>query len=257
VLRADPVSLVAGRNDVVLAKRIDDLDAGDAATLIATLNEHFGGDGLAFHAPRPDAWFVLVDVTPKLTTTPLAEVHGAIYPFLPGGDDGPRWRRWLSEMQMLLHEHPVNRAREMRGQVAVTGIWVADGGRVADINAGPTVVLFAPSGAAGDVARGLARSQGTMAFESPSRFSALPPDTSAAVVLDLSISAELARLESDWLHPAVAALEQGKVEKLTLISDGAGIAVEWQARRPSWHQRVRAKLARRPLAWPLPELEET
>ena len=59
VLRADPVSLVAGRTDVALAARIDDLDGDETGALLATLNAHFGGDGLAFHAPRSDAWFVL------------------------------------------------------------------------------------------------------------------------------------------------------------------------------------------------------
>jgi DHH family len=130
VLRADPVSLIAGRDDVALAARIDDLDAAEAAALVATLNAHFAGDGLAFHAPRSDAWFVLVGAAPKLTTTPLAAVRGAIYPFLPGDSDAPQWRRWMSEMQMLLYEHPVNAAREARGRVPVTGIWIADGGRV-------------------------------------------------------------------------------------------------------------------------------
>ena len=136
VLRADPVSLVAGRNDVALAARIDDLDGDETGAMIATLNAHFAHDGLTFHAPRADAWFVLQDTAPDLTTTPLAVVRGAIYPWLPAGGDAVRWRRWLSEMQMLLHAHPANAAREARGRVPVTGVWISEGGRLAERTAG-------------------------------------------------------------------------------------------------------------------------
>ncbi len=41
VLRADPVAFVAGRDDVLIEGRVDDLADGDAAAMIATLNRHF------------------------------------------------------------------------------------------------------------------------------------------------------------------------------------------------------------------------
>ena len=55
VLRADPVTLVAGRDDVLLAGRVTDLDRDEAAALAATLAAHFASDAVAFHVPRPDA----------------------------------------------------------------------------------------------------------------------------------------------------------------------------------------------------------
>jgi hypothetical protein len=48
-------SLVAGRDDVRLAGRTDDLDAATAAPLIAQLNAHFRDDGLVFAAPGRQA----------------------------------------------------------------------------------------------------------------------------------------------------------------------------------------------------------
>ena len=167
VLRADPVALVAGRNDVMLAGRIEDLSAVDAAAMISLLNDHFRSDGLVFHAPRPDAWFVTARRPPALTTTPLACVRGAIFPHLPRGEDAAQWQRWSSEMQMLLHEHPVNASRAARGLPMVTGIWFADGGRLADVPREPAVALYAASGAAGDVARGIALHRGVGADTVP------------------------------------------------------------------------------------------
>src|SRR4030095_9990004 len=105
------------------------LDAADATSIIATLNHHFAADGLAFHAPRPDAWFVTTSVAAPSITTELSEVSGPIHAHLPRGEHAKAWRQWLSEIQMLLHEHPVNIAREAAGRAPLTGPWVAGGGR--------------------------------------------------------------------------------------------------------------------------------
>ena len=245
VLRADPVSLVAGRTDVVLAARIDDLDGDETRALLATLNTHFHGDGLAFHAPRPDAWFVLADVAPELATTPLSVVRGAIFPWLPTGADAGRWRRWLSEMQMLLHEHPVNIAREAGGKVPVTGIWISDGGRLAKGVSAPTMTMYAIHNAAGDVARGLAQSSGATAFAPPPDFAALSMQDNATVVLDRTRAANASDLQRNWLAPAVAALERGTLDSLSLFADGQGMAAAWNAQRPAWHRRAMAKYSAR------------
>ena len=250
VLRADPVSLVAGRNDVALAARIDDLDADGAGTMISSLNAHFAVDGLTFRAPRPDAWFILQDVAPDLTTTPLDSVRGAIYPWLPAGGDAPRWRRWLSEMQMLLHAHPANAAREAHGRVPVTGVWISDGGRVADFTRDSAPLIFAPAGRDGDVARGLARLRGTVAALPPGSLATLPAQDDAIVVLDRVTDVNAPRLLSDWFAPAVAALERGTLASLSLLANGEGTAAAWHAERPSWRARMLARMTAPPYAPP-------
>jgi hypothetical protein len=256
VLRADPVSLVVGRTDVALAARIDDLDADETGALLVTLNAHFGGDGLAFHAPRPNAWFVLVDFTPDMTTTPLSLVRGAIYPWLPGGNDAGHWRRWLSEMQMLLHEHPANSAREARGRVPVTGIWISEGGRIAEVGPSPASAIFATPLAVGDVARGLARATGTAGCAPPADFAALPLQDSAIVVLDPASRVNAPSLQANWLGPAIAALERGTFTSICLLADGQGMAAAWQAKRPSRPRRALAKFAARPFAPPMPDEDD-
>jgi hypothetical protein len=250
VLRADPVSLAAGRADVVLAGRIDDLDASEAAALTATFNAHFEGDGIEFHAPRADAWFITMEGAPDLTTTPLSVVHGAIYPWLPSGAAAGRWRRWFAEMQMLLHEHPANAARAARGRVPVTGIWISDGGRLGEamVDAGPAI--FAAAGRTGDVARGVARLHGNVARDPPPEFAALHECDDAIVVLDQSSAANASHVDHRWLSPAVAALERGSLSTLTLLADGNGAAAAWRAQRPSWLRRAHARFASTPFTAP-------
>jgi hypothetical protein len=253
VLRADPISLVAGRNDVALAARIDDLGDDETGAMITTLNAHFAQDGLTFHAPRADAWFVLQDTVPDLTTTPLAAVRGAIYPWLPAGGDAARWRRWLSEIQMLLHAHPANAAREARGRVPVTGVWIAEGGRLADAQQEQVAAILAAPGAAGDVARGLARLRGMGSTEPPTGFPGLPMQLDTTVVLDRAVATNASRLLADWLGPAIVALERGRIARLSVLADGEGIAAAWHAARPAWRMRALARMAATPFVPPAHE----
>ena len=108
-LLAEPVTLLVGQLDVRLGAVVDDLSADEAAALVATLNSHFAGDGLRFIALDPARWLIAATDVQQLVTHPADDAVGApISPFLPDGPDAARWRRWQTEMQMLLFAHPVS-----------------------------------------------------------------------------------------------------------------------------------------------------
>jgi len=248
VLFADPVTLVAGRDDVVLAGRVADLATDAAAALLAALNAHFAPDGLMFFAPRPDAWFVRMHTTADLTTTPLDRVLGApIYPHLPSGPDARTWQRWQSEAQMLLFAHPVNAERERRGAPPVSGLWFWGGGRRTDLVAPAAAVALAAAGPAGDLARGFARQVGQTDDRLPETFDAMLAQWTTAtervaVTAPVDDDAALTGFAQRWLAPAVAALERGPLAALDLLADGDGRAAQWRAQRPT-------RLARLAGAW--------
>jgi hypothetical protein len=237
VLRADPVTFVAGRDDVLLAGRVDDLGSDDAASLVETLNRHFASDGVAFHAPRADAWFatahrhVPVEADALLPSEPIG-AH------LPRGEHGPTWRRWLSEMQMLLHEHPVNRRRERTGLAPATGIWVSGGGTLPEASASPPVSIHVAPSRVGDVAAGIARLRGGAAPAPPTGFEALARGGDALVVLAKFDDGDA----RDWLVPAVAALERGAIDEIGIVAVD-GRARRYQALRPSWWRRMRMRMS--------------
>jgi hypothetical protein len=238
VLRADPVTLIAGRDDVLLAGRVDDLDAADAASMTATLNQHFATDGLEFHAPRPNAWFVTTTAAVPTLTTELSEVSGPIHAHLPRGDHAKAWRQWLSEVQMLLFDHPANTAREATGRAPVTGVWLSGGGTGTGMRAPVGTALFAAPGPIGDVARGLADAQSL-----PGTFAELPTMDHALVVLPAVTDVHaMNALVAAWIDPAVHALERRALSSLALVADGSGGAYTWQAHSPSWWERWRARL---------------
>jgi len=264
VMGADPVVLVAGRHDVRLESPLDDLDAADAAALIAALDAHFAGDGLAFAAPRPDTWFARLQRTPSLETTPLDAIVGRpILGALPRGADGGTWQRWQNETQMLLFTHPANAAREARGLRPVTGVWFWGGGRAdAQRAIGGETLALGSTGAASDLLRGAARHAGQADGDAPATFAGVadrlrdPGLTRAIVgVPALEGGDALPAFAAAWADPATQALERGMLRSLTLVGDGVGGVVRWTATRPSAMTRLRAFGRRRPLALP-PDLAD-
>lgn len=253
ILFADPVALVAGRDDVLFRGRIDDLTDAEAQTLVALLNTHFAPDGVEFHAPRADAWFVTAESARTLTAIPPARVRGAIYPHLPRGEGAKSWRRWMSEMQMLLHGHAINATREAAGLAAVTGVWVWGGGRQDWQTPLPDTTWWAPAGRDGDVVRGLARRAGRAADVPHASFTRLEPAPCVHAVLPPArAAAEAQALDAAWLVPAADALARGDIESITLLADAGGTAWQWEARRPAFLRRLRQRFDAAPFTLPLP-----
>lgn len=243
-LAADPVTLVAGRDDVRPAGLVADLAQEEVDRLIATLDRHFASDGLAFVAPRPDAWFVRARISPRITTHALDAASGRpLKALLPEGPDAPAWRRWLSEIQMLLHDHPVNLEREQRGQAPVSSVWFSGGGTLPARPAAPGVTR---TWASGGIVAALARHIGA-----PTQ--ALPADLAAVLhaggdanrhVVALDPPHDLTRVDAAWTAPAWRALTAGKLQTVVIMGDGAGEAVAWTANRPGLGQRLRAHFSK-------------
>ena len=258
VLAADPVTLVAGRDDVAIAARADDLTTPEANALVDALNAHFASDGLTFVAPHPDAWFVTMATRPDLRTAPLdTALGGALSAQAPSGGDVRTWLRWSTEIQMLLHAHPVNRRREEQGRPLANGLWFWGGGALADVGLMAPFRAHAPEGRAGDLVRGLAQHAGGESLRLPGSFDAVleaaPATRPAAHVVALLPAIEgsgaLATLERAWLEPALRWLERGRLASVALVADGVP-ATTWVAQHPSLPARVRAGVAPRRFAFP-------
>lgn len=250
VLAAEPVTLVAGRDDVTLAARVDDLGSDETAALVAALRAHFAADGLVFHAPRASVIYATMAARPALANAPLAEaIGGPLSAHPPRGADARTWLRWTTEIQMLLHAHPINAARERTGRQPVNGLWFWGGGTLADLGIVAPFQAHVADDRAGDLVRGLARHAGGEVLRLPASFDAavhaVPATRPAAhVVVALPAirdAATLAWAESAWLAPAVAALGRGRIASLALVTDRGS----WTVPRPGPVARLRARLAPR------------
>jgi len=126
-LRTDPVNLTLQRDRLVLSGV--DVSPDEAAVLCASLNEYYAGQDLEFFAPHPQRWYIRLDTLPRMRTTPLSEVIGGdVRRVLPTGEDAARWHQLFNEIQMLLFSHPLNEAREARGELMINSLWFWGGG---------------------------------------------------------------------------------------------------------------------------------
>lgn len=233
-IRADPVGIVVGRDDARLDGYVHDLSDVERTILLALLNAHFADDGLVFHAPRADAWFATSAEPHAIETTPVEHSIGQpLRALLPVGPDGARWRRWLTEVQMLLHEH----ALALRPDHPVNALWFAGGGSLPEAARIPSVHAVAAAGRNGDLLRGVARMQGDDPAV-PLTFEAVVGDSrraTIAVALPRIGSLDAwSRVARDFLTPALDALDRGSLSSVKLIADGEGGAASWHAGRSSW-----------------------
>ncbi|HVO88516.1 MAG TPA: hypothetical protein VMV45_08240 [Casimicrobiaceae bacterium] len=248
VLYADPVTLALGES-VSIEGRVADLQADEVQAITDVLNTHFAEDELALSASRPDAWFATLPRAPDATLTPLAAaVRRPLLPRLPQGPEGKRWQRWGDEIQMLLHDHPVNRARDAAGRAPIGGIWFWGAGTWPSASPIGRIDAFADPGRVGDVARGAAALSGGTLQPLGNSLASFHDRADTVVVAALD---DLDVLERRFLQPALQALRNGSVDALDVIADGHGAAVTWKTRRPRWLDRFTRRRAR--LVVPRPE----
>jgi len=122
-LRADPVNLRLQRDQMPLS--LSTVSALEASELCRALNDYFAGQGMTFFAPHPQRWYVRLARLPDMQTTPLNEVVGAnVRGALPQGKDAAHWHQIFNELQMFLHAHSLNEAREGRGELTINSLWL-------------------------------------------------------------------------------------------------------------------------------------
>lgn len=233
-LRADPVHLRVDRDALVLADAsLFGIDADEARALSATLNAHFGA-ALQIDARHPGRWYARLPAAPKIRCTPLGEARGEpVSGHLPSGADGMHWHALMNEVQMALHGHEVNEAREARGELPVNSLWFWGNGRFAPIGKRPFNAVLADD----PLARGLAVASGgsgsPMPVDAASMLRATdtagPAEGRTRVVLvvldalraparygDAQAWLRMARsIERDWIAPALAALSDRRIGMLT------------------------------------------
>ena len=231
VMHADPLHVEVGASDVVVGGRVDDLDADEARALAADIGELIEREGLRLEVARPERWFALSSDDAPCETVPVDGIVGRGLLGEVRRDEHARpLARMRGEIEMLLHEHPVNRARSERGAASVDDLWLWGGGRLSQrAHEIPALVIDACRGRAGDLARGLA-------LASRGRNDA--PEVAMTVVPPLRSDADLDALESDVLAVAIARLESHRIDELVLVADGGGPAATWRAPAPGLLQRV-------------------
>lgn len=260
---ADPVNLKAKRTALYLACGESlALTIDEAKALVNTLNSHFAVEHIEFSVIAPTRWHVRLDRPVTIQSTPVAQAQGRnIDALMPRGNDARTWIKRMNEAQMLLHEHPVNVARESYGAPPINSIWPWGFGSRPQLNRPPIDLLISPAplysglGAVCNIA--VASTSGGFAATIERSTVA-----SALVILDhprhaLACSdgdawrSALTAIDDEWLAPSLDALRSGRCETLEVIglSQDNSVHIEvtrgdtwrfWRATRPwtQWRPKV-------------------
>lgn len=239
LLRADPVYLVADRDVLRLLHHADlPVTAEEAQALVAALNSHFATDGLHFAAPHPQRWYLTIPkhLMPR-THPPEAALGLGIDAYLPWGDHATLWHRHLNEIQMLLHSHPVNAAREQRGQPVINSVWLWGGGSVP----APAQRSWAQVWSDDPVTLGLAKLSATPRTAQPTDANAwldaaiTPGDH--LLVLPHHDEEFATNMEILWFMPLLDALKSARLQQLTLCTTGHRWSIDRTASKRWWVRR--------------------
>jgi|GEM_PF-2253493 len=124
-LKLTPISLNCDQAVcIVQHSKTHRLDAFEAQQLAQDLNQLYQTDGLKFHAGDGE---ILLETAVELgiTTTPLYQViNHNLASHLPQGKNKNYWYKFLTELQMLLHQHPLNALRADSSRVLLNGLWL-------------------------------------------------------------------------------------------------------------------------------------
>jgi hypothetical protein len=231
-LRADPVHLRAERDALVLIDATHfTLESEPARSLVDALNAHFESQRVQFFAPHPNRWYAALDQVPEVVTFPLRSAAGYnIDRLLPQGNGALIWHRWFNEIQMLLHAHEVNEAREVADQPTVNSVWFWGGGVL------PAVLQGGFAGVWGDdpLMRGLAQASGLTCAATPdhaARWLAQASEGEHLLLLEPVAAGQrnpLESLERRWFAPLLQALKQRRLAALTLLAESVDGTVRFE-----------------------------
>ena len=132
-LRADPVHLRAEMSGArLIAWGNLGVQGDEADAFIDALAPMLAQEGIDIGRTAPEHWYLRLPdgLVPPDAVTPADALGDDLLPHLPAGEVGRSWRRLQSELQVLLHQHPLNAARAVRGQPAVNSLWFWGGGRL-------------------------------------------------------------------------------------------------------------------------------
>lgn len=209
-LRADPVYLRPDRQFLRLFDaRVLNLEWEEAQALSEEIRAFYAEDEWQFRLGSASRWYLRLPQAIAIQTHTLSEVAGCdIGEFLPQGENARAWHTRLNEVQMLLHQSPLNQARQARGELPVNSLWFWGEGDIPPPPASAWTQVYADDA----LARGFSHWQSTPCAPLPET---LPTDAGKTLLL-LDAQAPLETVESAYFAPALQRLRAGDLKRLVI-----------------------------------------
>jgi hypothetical protein len=218
IAASDPVYLEPMLDQLCIhAFRRGALPTSDLGPLVEHLQAAVG-EGSPFRFVRVEGYAYLAGDTALASSHRSAAGLDGQTPrdFLPTGEGADRYRGFVSEIEMALHEHPVNLERQQRGLPPVNSMWIWGGGEVPEPSGKPHPPLFADD----PLLRGYWLSNNAMQSPWPGDIRACL-DASDEGLVAVAPDVDDGDCLEQWLSELKAALASGRLSSLkVLFCDG-------------------------------------
>ena len=217
----------------------------EAANLLATINGHLAGTGFAFSILSPELWSLRCAEPVECNTFEPAQVVGRnVRDYMPAGRDGPAIRSLMNEIQMLLHEHPVNERRACTGRPAINSLWLWGFGSLVPPASAPLPALATDD----PWLVGIWRLHGSSALPATAAVARLekPVAGDLAAVTEPggdSPAAALAAIDASLLESMRAAVASGRCRALEIWTGATVIVMDARSRWRFWRRPAPIALA--------------
>lgn len=241
-LHALPMHFAAGldRLTAVLLQGEGRIAKAEQAELEPTVAAHLRSSGFELLSSASGEWLVRSDRALEVQTlSPEAAASNPLDEVMPRGRDAAQLRRLMTELQMLLHEHPVSAQRVKRGVSEINAIWFYGHGAIGDVRRSALPQAFGDDG----YLRGLYRLHDHTVEPAPADARALLARMTGRAVAVIAVE-DLDTLEALWIAPLARALTLGRLAHVDLVLDRWRLAIPRRALFKFWrHQRSPAQWA--------------
>jgi hypothetical protein len=222
-LHLQPMHFMAGldRLTAVMLHGASTVARAELAQLGPMLAAHLRTVGMQLVTTSQGDWLVhIASALEVQTATPETAAASSLEQAMPKGRDAPALRRLMTELQMLLHEHPVNVERARRGVPEINAVWFHGAGELRELQ------RYALPQAFGDdlYLRGIYRLNDVEVTAAPLDARALLARLRSRAVAVVAAD-DVDVLEAAWIAPLSRALATGAIARLEIVIDRCGVTV--------------------------------
>ena len=222
-LHLQPMHFVAGldRLTAVVLHGSTGVARAELAELEPTIGAHLRATGMQLVTTSRGDWLARSDRALDVqAATPETAAATPLEQAMPRGGAAPGLRRLMTELQMLLHEHPVNIERARRGVPEINAVWFHGPGELRDLQ------RYALPQAFGDdlYLRGIYRLNDGDVTAAPPHAQALLARLRSRAVAVVAAD-DLDALEAAWIAPLARALAAGALARLEIVVDSCAVTV--------------------------------